>query len=213
MLPPLTDLLALLGIDLVLCASVLRLLGRRHSCSSGARWGIAACFALLWLPVGAAQLPLLAYVRGISSDLSLTLVALAALVLGQRLLGWPALARREILALHGAVAAAALLLYPLALGWGDWDAYRAGWGSPGMWAALLALSLLCWVRGLRLLPALVGLALLAWSLGVMESGNLWDCLIDPWLALGAVFQCLKWLAGQALARLKPAGGGAVQGLP
>jgi hypothetical protein len=40
------------------------------------------------------------------------------------------------------------------------------------------------------LPALVALALLAWSLDLMESGNLWDYLLDPWLsvfALGFVF--------------------------
>lgn len=199
---PLTDLLALLGIDLVLCAGCLRLLGRKHGSTRWAKGLTAICFVLLWIPSGAAHLPLLAYIRGISSDLSITLVALACLLLCQRLFGFSAIARREKMALNGVLAAAALFLYPLALGWGDWDAYRAGWGSYGMYAALLALSLLSWLRGLRLLPVLVGLSLLAWSAGLMESSNLWDYLIDPWLAMAAFFQCMKAGAGLLLARFR-----------
>jgi len=90
-----------------------------------------------------------------------------------------------------ALVVAAAVLYPTALGWGDWDAYQPGWGSLGMLGILLMLSLAFWISGLRLLPALVGLALLAWSLGLMESGNLWDYLLDPWLAVLAAFQCMK----------------------
>jgi hypothetical protein len=213
MLPPLPDFLALLGIDLALCAAALQWLGRQHSRAPSAKWLALACFSLLWIPAGEAHLPLLAYVRGISSDVSITLVALAVLLLGQRLLGWKSLAQREYMALNALVAAAALLLYPLALGWGDWDAYRPGWGAPGMWAALMAISLVCWLQGLRLVPLLIGLALTAWSLGLMESANLWDYLLDPWLALIAIFQCLRWATKQALARLKPKQAAAGEGLP
>lgn len=189
-LPPPTDLAALLGIDLVLCAAGLRLFAGHPAQMRRAGWAVLACFALLWLPAGAAHLPLLAYVRGISSDPSVTLVALACLVLGQRAFGLPALARRNQMALSGAVMAAAALLYPTALGWGNWDAYRLGWGSFGLLAVLFALSAVCWVNGLRLVPALVGLALLAWVVGLLESTNLWDYLIDPWLAVGATLRCL-----------------------
>ena len=191
-LPPLTDLLAFLGVDLVLCSAVLGLLARQRDITRPVRWVVVlAVFAVMWLPVGAAQLPVVAFVRGISSDLSTTLVALACLSVGRRLFGWPAMARREGLALSVALAVAAAVLYPTALGWGDWDAYRPGWGSFYMLGTLLALSTVFWVRGLRLLPALIGLALLAWTLGLMESGNLWDYLMDPWLAIGAVIQCMN----------------------
>jgi hypothetical protein len=191
-LPPLTDLLALLGIDLVLCAAVLRLLTCQRGILRTARWAVMlAVFSVLWLPVGAAQLPVLAFVRGVSSDLSTTLVALACLSMGRRLFGWPAMARCEGLALSVAIAVAALVLYPTALGWGDWDAYRPGWGSMGMLGILLMMSIASWIAGLRLLPGLVGLALLAWIAGWMESGNLWDYLMDPWLAIWAVLRCLK----------------------
>ncbi|MDB5929543.1 MAG: hypothetical protein JWR60_1250 [Polaromonas sp.] len=213
LLPPSTDLAALLGIDLVLCAGCLRLLAIRQRGSVGwKKWLIALIFVLLWLPVGAAHLPLLAYVRGISSDLSTTLVAMACLGAWRRLSGRPRMARRESLAVYMAVAVAAVLLYPLALGWGDWDAYRLGWGSFGLWTGLLALALVAWVNGLRLLPWLVSLALLAWSMGLMESGNLWDYLIDPWLSIAALAQCLNTGTQRLLQRLRPTGSAGRQAL-
>lgn len=206
--PPPTDLAALLGIDLVLCAAGLRLFAGRLANPRRAGWAVLACFALFWWPAGAAHLPLLAYVRGISSDLSVTLVALACLALGQRLFGQPALAARNQIALSAAVLAAAGLLYPTALGLGNWDAYRLGWGSFSLLGALFALTMVFLFNGLRLLPALVGLALLAWAAGLMESTNLWDYLIDPWLAVGALVRCIA--AGvQALMqryRRRPAAG-------
>jgi hypothetical protein len=208
MLPALTDFVALQGIDLVLCAGCLRLLSWRRGVTRWAKWVTAACFVLLWYPVGTAHLPILAYIRGISSDLSITLVALACLGLYRRLLVLRAIDPRERVVVNVAVAAAALFLYPLALGWGDWDAYRLGWGAPGMWAVLLALSLICWVKGLRLLPLLVALALLAWVAGVLESNNLWDYLIDPWLATAALFHCIKLAAASWLNRFRRTGFGA-----
>lgn len=191
LLPPLTDVVALLGIDLVLCAAGVRVLASRIDVTRWAKWAVIACLVLLWLPFGVAQLPLLAYVRGVSSDLSTTLVALACLSLGRRLFGWPPVAGREKRVLYVAIAVAAVVLYPTALGWSDWDAYRPGWGSFGLLGILLMLSLACWLYGLRLLPALVGLSLLAWVAGWMESGNLWDYLMDPWLAVLAMIHCVK----------------------
>jgi hypothetical protein len=186
----LTDLFAMLGISLVLCAGLFALLtawpltGRRVI---AVKLLTALCFALLWLPLGAAQIPVVAYVRGISSDLSITLIALAMLSLGQRALGWRISRKREQTVVLVSVAIAALFLYPLALGWGDWDAYGPGWGSWGMLIALLIFCCAGWFKGLRLAPGLVALALVAWSLGLMESGNLWDYLIDPWLSTYALF--------------------------
>jgi hypothetical protein len=158
---------------------------------------------LLWFPLGAAHLPLVAYVRGISSDLSITLLVLACMGMVRRLRGEGLVDARERMALYVAVAAAALFLYPMALGWGDWDSYRAGWGTPGMLIGLLAVTLFFWIKGLRLLPVLVALALLAWTLGLLESTNLWDYLLDPWLATAAIFQCMRWAAGQLRTRWRP----------
>lgn len=198
MLPPLTDFVALLGIVLVLCAGCLYLLklkrGLANATRAQVRWLVAACFVVLWLPAGSAHLPIAATIRGFTSDLSISLVGLACLYLCHGLSGlsgFRELAKRERSALFIAVAASALFLYPIALGWGDWDAYRPGWGSAGMWAGLLLVSAACWVAGLRLLPMLIALALLSWTFHLMESTNLWDYLLDPWLAIGALFYCAK----------------------
>jgi hypothetical protein len=188
----------MVGISLVLCEALLALL---------TSWRVAAkrmlvvrlvtlcCFALLWIPVGAAHIPVVAYVRGITADLSSTLVALAIWRICHLLLGFRAVPKREEMAVMIVVAIAALFVYPLSLGWGDWDAYRLGWGSWGMLLALMLLCVACLAKGLRVLPALIAMALLAWSFGLMESTNLWDYLLDPWLsiyALGFVFiKCVQ----------------------
>ncbi len=201
-MPLLTDVFAMLGIGLVLCAGFVRLLslGRTAnlSASNGAKWLVLAIFVVLCVPGVGAALPVVAYVRGISSDLSITLVALCFWSLCHRSYGLAAISQREQTAVMLAVAGAALFMYPLALGWGPWDAYRLGWGNVqgawGMWLSLLSLCLVCWVKKWHALPALIALALLAWCLGLMESGNLWDYLLDPWLsvfALGFVF--IKYL--------------------
>lgn len=204
MLPPANDLIALLGIALVLSAGCLRLLSWRRGVTPWGKWATVAVFVLLWCPVGPARLPLVAYVRGISSDLSISLVGIACVGLYQRLSGARLVDGRERSGVNLAFAAGAVFLYPLALGWGDWDAYRLGWGSAGLWAVLLLLSLACWAKGLRLLPVLLALALLAWVAGALESTNLWDYLIDPWLAVAAIFQCLRSGVGWGLTRLRGA---------
>jgi hypothetical protein len=188
-----SDAFALLGTDLVLCAGLFVLLHAMGFAESRPGWVKALTvlgFALLWIPLGEAQLPAVAYVRGITSDLSITLIALAAWSIGHLLLDWPAMSKREQMMVLAVIALAALFLYPLALGWGDWDLYQPGWGSWGMLLALLLICLACWANGLWVLPTLVALAMIAWSLDLMESGNLWDYLLDPWLsafALGRVF--------------------------
>ena len=205
-MPLFSDAFAMLGISLVLCAGWVRLLSLGYNLGSAANlrsssWvkGLTlAFFVALCVPRIGANLPIVAYIRGISSDLSVTLVVLCCWSLCHRAYGLAAISQREQTAVMLAVAGAALFMYPLALGWGNWDAYRLGWGNTleawGMWLALLALCFVCWVKNLQVLPVLITLALLAWTLGLMESGNLWDYLLDPWLsvfALGFVF--IKYL--------------------
>jgi hypothetical protein len=214
MLPALTDFVALVGIAVVACAAGLRLPGLMFRTADWAivkgRWMIGICFVVMWIPVGVAHIPVAAYIRGVTSDFSVSLVVLAALNILSRLFSLKLFDRRECQTVFYVGAAAALFLYPLALGWGDWDAYRPGWGSAGMWAALLAVCLLCWVAGLRLLPLLIGIAMLSWTVRLMESTNLWDYLVDPWLAAVAIFESLAAGATQLRHRLlRKSAGGAV----
>jgi hypothetical protein len=205
MLPALTDFVALAGIALVACAACLQLPGLTSAgdgrANAKGRWLAGICLVVMCVPLGAPQLPVAAYVRGVTSDFSVSLVVLAVLGLAARLFGLKVFERREHQMLFYVVAAAALFLYPLALGWGDWDAYRMGWGSTAMWAGLLLVCVACWAAGLRLLPLLIGLALASWALGLMESTNLWDYLFDPWLAVVAIFKSLAASATQLRHRL------------
>lgn len=195
-MPPLTDAFALVGISFVLCAGLISLLSGWRVASAPVTWVkvlIVLCFVVLWIPLGASNIPVVAYVRGITADVSISLMMLAVWRTCRFALNWQVIAEREQTAVMVAVSAAALFLYPLALGWGDWDAYRPGWGSWGMWLALLLICVVCRVKGLWVLPALVVMGVLAWSFGLLESGNLWDYLLDPWLsiyALGYVAQKL-----------------------
>lgn len=211
MLPALADFVALAGIALVACAACLQLPGLSsggdYRANGKGRWLVGICFVVMWIPVGAAQLPVAAYIRGLTSDFSVSFVVLAGFALLTRLFGLKPLDKGQRLAVFHAVAAAALFLYPVALGWGDWDAYRLGWGSAGMWSALLLVCFVCWVAGLRLLPLLIAVAMLSWTAGLMESTNLWDYLFDPWLATAAIFKSLaaaarqlrRWLSHQRAA--------------
>ncbi|MDB5967387.1 MAG: hypothetical protein JWQ72_3887 [Polaromonas sp.] len=175
--------MALVGIDLAVCSVVLALLCVRGGATGWKKLLTLACLVLLWWPIGPDGLPGAAYLRGITGDLSVTTLALACLALLQRMAGRDAMPAREKSAVHVAVLVAACVLYPLALGLGDWDPYRLGWGSYVMVLALLLVVLCGWGAGLRLLPVVVGAALIAWSGGLMESGNLWDHLLDPWAVL------------------------------
>ena len=139
------------------------------------------------------MLPSLAYVRGITSDLSITSLVLACLTLFRQLLCRPDPAPRERFWLCVALALSATVLYPTALGWGNWDFYRLGWGSFALLGGFAATASVTFYARLRMVPLLLAAAVLAWTLDLLESGNLWDYLMDPWLVLLAIWQLL--LAG------------------
>ena len=192
-----TDFYALLGIDLVMCAVFLRTASVMTQTTTTRKipvWAIALSAALLgglWLPWGDAGLPLLAYVRGVLSDFSVTSVFLSVFWIAQSLGVMTAAQRIEEHVTYVILVFGAALLYPTALGLGDWDAYRLGWGTPGLLISLILLALSTFLMGWRRLPLLISAAVMAWSVGLLESGNLWDYLMDPWLACVAIAVSLK----------------------
>jgi hypothetical protein len=145
---------------------------------------LAAAAVLLLVPVGG--IPVVAYVRGVTGDLSAATLALAAGALFFRLTGRTAIEAREAHALLWVVAAAALFLYPFALGWTPFDPYALGYASIPFVTVLLAVTLAAWRAGLKLVVLVVLVGGLAYLAGAYESRNFWDYLIDPLAAMYAL---------------------------
>jgi hypothetical protein len=125
------------------------------------------------------ELPLAAYVRGVIGDLSVvTMLLLWTSLLPGR--------RPTPLVFKLAIACIAIIFYPLALGFGMIDPYVWGYGSILFLIAVLLFALVCglanWSKGVWM----IALAILAWAAHWHESANLWDYLLDPFLAIWAL---------------------------
>ena len=137
---------------------------------------------ILFWPFGM-NLPLVAYVRGLTGDLSIVLT----LLLWSSLL--PANKPAPIV-FKFAVAIIALCFYPFALGLGMIDPYAWGYGSIAFLIGVLFFALVCglagWTKGIWI----IAIAILAWTAHWHESANLWDYLLDPFLAIWAICACI-----------------------
>ena len=186
-MPGLADLAGLAGAAAAIASVLLGLPGiarlrRAHPVSS-----LLAALVAALVPIGG--LPASGYVRGIVGDPSITTVLLLLHGLLRPVLGWAAIDARSRLALQVLVAAGGLVLYPLALGLGPFDPYRLGYANPWFLGGLLALAVAAGLRRLTLVAGCLALAVLAWAVGLYESRNLWDYLVDPLVAawgLGAL---------------------------
>jgi hypothetical protein len=138
------------------------------------------------------------FVRGISGDLSVTTLLLMGFALCGNLPARPFFLEGNSTAVRTNenvvlifIASAALVLYPSSLGVGMFDTYRLGFGNLWFILALLLLALIAWKLQYTLLTLGVSLAVLAWSVGWYESNNLWDYLLDPWVAIYALVVLIK----------------------
>jgi len=135
---------------------------------------------LFFWPLGLGmELPLVAYVRGVIGDLSIVTMLLlwTSLLSGNK----PA-----PLAYKVSVACIAIVFYPLALGFGMIDPYAWGYGSILFFIAVLLFAVVCglanWSKGVWM----IAIAILAWAAHWHESTNLWDYILDPFLAIWAL---------------------------
>jgi hypothetical protein len=136
---------------------------------------------IVFWPLGLGmELPLVAYVRGFTGDLSIVLT----------LLLWSSLLpskKPTPIAFKFAIAIIAIGFYPFALGLGMVDPYVWGYGSVAFLVAVLFFALVCglanWTKGVLI----IAIAIIAWAAHWHESANLWDYLLDPFLAIWALF--------------------------
>jgi len=189
-MPQFTDLTGLLGAASVVSAIAMTLPGLTRLSAAHKGILLSLVFILTLIPFG--ELPLAAYVRGATGDLSIP--SLLLLWIGLINAMCPTIqnkpfalsllkGRNELLML---IAITALVFYPLSLGIGMFDPYRYGFGCVTFIFALLVIALAAWARESGLIVLCLALASLAWSIGWYESNNLLDYLIDPFLAIYAL---------------------------
>jgi hypothetical protein len=142
------------------------------------------------------ELPLAAYVRGFTGELSIT----------SMLLLWTAyFSPKEIhvpVVMKVWIALVALVFYPLALGVSMLDPYAWGYGSIVLLAAVIITALITWLAGFNRIAIILAMAILAWAAGWHESANLWDYILDPFLGLWAIGSLIRsaWQARAARAQ-------------
>jgi hypothetical protein len=130
------------------------------------------------------------YVRSVFGDSSVTALFFYVAIILQQNVSWQPYQENELVLLRRLVVAAAILLYPFALGLTQFDSYSLGYASMWFLAALMLLTLFCWHRKYYFLAVAITAAVVACSLQLLDSANLWDYLIDPALL---VIVILTWL--------------------
>jgi hypothetical protein len=133
-------------------------------------------------------LPLAGYIRGGIGDLSVTTWLLLSAAVLSKLRNQPFLRAKSVTGLSILLLGSGLLLYTSALGVTYWDAYALGYGTKSLLVAFLLLSLGAWILGYHLAAICLTVSVLAYTLQILESRNLWDYWIDPLLAVYALYK-------------------------
>ena len=184
----LSFLVPAMGLVLIF-AGIARLVGLHPK---GRRWCaglVLFSLAIVSAPLGG--LPLARWLAGVVDHWSVPSTALLASACIQRLFGIGLLQRDDRRAAWFFGALAGLLLYPLAFGWGPFDSYGLGWHFGSLFVSVGVLASVFILRRNRFGMVLV-LAIAAWHLRAVESGNYWDCLIDPFYFVASVGTLMVW---------------------
>jgi hypothetical protein len=126
--------------------------------------------------------PIGRWVVCINANFSITLTALLLSKVLEGGIGVRLLDRRGLFGVWIFALSASTILYPMALGLGSLDPYALGWGFSWLFAALLAATVLLLFSRNRLGLVLMA-CVLCYDLDLLESQNLWDYLIDPFLVI------------------------------
>jgi len=179
-----TDLSGLLGITLAIIALLVRV--PRVQAFPQRQRAAVLMGAIVLVSIPLWGLSFAGVVRGITGDLSISTLVLLALALLRKLSGCALMEEANRLLMLRAIAIAAVLFYPLALGFSAFDPYRMGYGN--LWFMVILLGLAIWsvLRYSTFFALCIALAVAAWSAGWYESPNIWDYLLDPWLAIYAI---------------------------
>lgn len=145
---------------------------------------------IVFIPLGG--LPLARWLYGINANFSIPLTALVFSKVWESASHIRLLDRKALLSSCIFGLTAGLALYPMALGLGTFDPYRFGWSFSWLFVLLTVITIVLLftknVFGIILLACILG-----YDLQVLESPNLWDYLVDPFLALTSGVVLGHWL--------------------
>jgi len=126
------------------------------------------------------------YIRGVFGSLSITNMLLLASFFLRMLFGRHLISGADQSAILYGAALTGLLLYPSAMGFLPIDAYRLGYRPLVLLLLLLVLAISMWVLKYRTVSVFIVIDVIAFNLHALESCNLWDYLIDPFVTLYAL---------------------------
>jgi len=89
------------------------------------------------------------------------------------------------------LAVAGLVLYPAATGFLNYDTYMLGYSGYLLPSTIALTTAYAIFRGYRVMTVVLNVAIAAFLLGIGESRNFWDYIIDP---VAWIIGCGTWLA-------------------
>jgi hypothetical protein len=131
-------------------------------------------------PVGG--LPLARWMISFNANFSISLTAILFCRVLESSFGVKLLDKKALLTCWGFSLTAGVILYPMALGLGRFDPYQAGWGFSWLFVVVCGVTILLLIMKNRFAVVLMAV-ILAHNLHLLESTNLWDYLVDPFMVL------------------------------
>ena len=133
------------------------------------------------------ELSIAVVVWSVVSDLSIASFLLVSYYIVRLLFGDNRIAPYQLPSLALVIVVLSLIYYPLVLGLGTIDVYSWGINSPVLIAVVGVLSLGLSCSRYTLMALWGGLALVAWTIDLGDSVNLFDYLIDPVACIWSLF--------------------------
>jgi hypothetical protein len=183
-----SSLIGLAGCGLLFVNAIMAAARSRRYAVRGRMMLFLVTSAVAFWPVNG--LSVAGYLRGVTGDVSVTTLTLLVAASISRLCDVEVYDPRSFFVLMLVVIGGGLFVYPSALGVTYLDAYALGYGSKTFVAMLFLVSLAAWHYELYLVVLCVCLGVLAYLMGMYESRNLWDYVIDPLITVYAVFWLL-----------------------
>ena len=176
--------IGLLGCMLFMVAVPLMIIRQPRYSRKQVTVAIFSAMALAILPVY--DLVLMAYVRAVLGNLSITSMMMLCLMIATAYSGSSYISISSKRSLYRCIMIAAIVVYPTGLGLSLLDGYALGYGNLVLLSLLAGCVIYYLWRQAFLVPVVILLAITAYLLEIMESNNLWDYLLDPWITIVAI---------------------------